>query len=197
MLCKGCRKQGKSSRVLEPFRRYNLAWSGRSDLKTLTRADEDHVMGLYHDSQKLYCGLYLNELLMGIVRAGESEPGLFDLYNTTLQQLTVNQDFSISTILRHFELKMLEFMGYGISLEFEEDGLTPIDPEATYGLQPEQGLYKTAAEQHVLARGDSIIALNNGCLTSARQEREARNLTRRLIGYYLPDTRIQSRKLFV
>ena len=197
MLCKGCRKAGKASKVLEPFRRYELSWSGRSELKTLIQADETAVLNLHQDSQRLYCGLYLNELLNGLIRSAESEPELFDLYEQTLVSLHSDEGSSVNAILRYFELKMLQFMGYGVSLEYEQDGTTPIDPESRYGFQPEQGFFKTASEQHFVASGDSIRALNTGNLTSVRQEREARNLTRRLIGYYLPHTKIQSRKLFI
>jgi len=197
MVCKGCRKSGKASKVLEPFRLYNLSWTGKTDLKTLVHVDENRVHTIHQDSRKLYCGLYLNELLHGLIRAFESEPDLFELYENTLHRLAEDQGDSIKYILRYFELNMLSHMGYGISLEYEQDGVTPIDADAHYGFQPEHGFFKTAASQQFLARGDSIIALNAGRLESVRQEQEARNLTRLLIGYYLPDTRIQSRKLFI
>jgi DNA repair protein RecO (recombination protein O) len=197
ILCKGCRKAGKANRVLEPFRRYQLSWSGKSELKTLVQSDEHSMHNLHHGSQRLYCGLYLNELLNGLVRPAESEPDLFDLYEQTLQGLGDEQGSPVNYLLRYFELNMLHYMGYGVSLEYEQDGTTPIDAACGYGFEPEQGFFRTASEQHFLAQGDSIIALNAGSLNSSRQEKEARNLTRRLIGYYLPHTRIQSRKLFV
>ena len=197
MVCKGCRKSGKASKVLEPFRCYTLSWTGKSDLKTLVHVDENQVHAIHHDSHKLYCGLYLNELLHGLIRALESEPDLFELYENTLHRLAEDQGSSIKYILRYFELNMLSHMGYGVSLEYEQDGVTPINADTHYGFQPEHGFFRTDARQQFLARGDSIIALNTGRLQSARQELEARNLTRLLIGYYLPDTKIQSRKLFV
>ena len=89
MVCKGCRKSGKSSKVLEPFRRYHLSWTGKSDLKTLVHADESRVHAIHQDSRKLYCGLYLNELLHGLIRAFESEPDLFELYEDTLHGLAM------------------------------------------------------------------------------------------------------------
>jgi len=196
MVCKGCRKAGRASKVLEPFRRYDLAWSGKSDLKTLVHVDESRVLKIHENSHRLYCGLYLNELLHSLVRAAESEPELFDLYENTLHHLAEAQSSSIKYILRYFELNMLAHMGYGVSLEYEQDGVTPINADTYYGFQPEHGFFKIVGDQQFLARGDSIIALNAGRLESARQELEARNLTRMLIGYYLPNTRIQSRKLF-
>jgi len=197
MICKGCRKQGKATRVLEPFRLYKLSWVGKTDLKTLIQADEAQVYTLQSTSSKLYCGLYLNELLNGLIRASEAEPEVFDLYRRTLDDLVEGDDSSIQHILRYFELRILEYMGYGVSLTHEQDGMTPIHHDSYYGFQPEHGFFKTTDKEKFLARGDSIIALNAGRLESARHEREARNLTRLLIGYYLPNTKIQSRKFFI
>lgn len=196
MVCKGCRKPGKASKVLEPFRRYNLSWSGKSDLKTLINVDEYQMFNVHADANKLYCGLYLNELLTGVTRTSEVEPTLFDLYELTLADLASDSGSAIQHILRYFELSMLNHMGYGLSLNYEQDGQTPINPDASYGFQPEHGFFQTALKDQFLAQGDSILALSLGRLTTARQEREARNLTRLLIGYYLPNTKIQSRKLF-
>jgi DNA repair protein RecO (recombination protein O) len=196
MICRGCRKSGKSNRVLEPFRYYRLSWTGRSDLKTLTLIDELPMPSITANADRLYCGFYLNELLRGVIRAAETEQELFDLYHHTLVRLAADQESSVQPLLRYFELSMIRFMGYGISLEYESDGETPISVEKYYGLNPDQGFYVTASEKDLLARGDSILALQTGSTMSARQEKEARNLTRALISYYLPDTAIQSRKFF-
>ena len=197
ILCKGCRRAGKSSKVLEPFRRYHLSWSGKSELKTLVHVDEDKIFNIQNDAHRLYCGIYLNELLYGLLRAADVDVDLFDLYEKTLANLAEDGGPSIQDTLRYFELNMLHQMGYGITLEYEHDNETPISPDAHYVFQPEQGFFRTENEQQCLVRGDSILALNEGQLTTARQEREARSLTRLLIGYYLPDTKIQSRKLFI
>ena len=197
MICKGCRKSGKTSKVLEPFRLYDLSWVGKTDLKTLVQADENRVLNVQQHSHKLYCGLYLNELLNGLIRVSEAEPEVFDLYESTLESLAGGAESSIQHVLRYFELKMLNYMGYGVSLTHEHDGMTPIHQDSHYGFQPEHGFFKTTDKEQFLARGDSIIALNTGHLESARHEREARNLTRILISYYLPNTTIQSRKLFI
>jgi len=197
MICKGCRKSGKASKVLEPFRLYHLSWVGKTDLKTLVHVDETRVLNIQNNSNKLYCGLYLNELLNGLVRVSEAEPEVFDLYESTLESLVKDAGSSIQHVLRYFELKMLNYLGYGVSLTHEHDGMTPIHQDSHYGFQPEHGFFKTTDKEKFLVRGDSIIALNTGHLKSARHEREARNLTRLLIGYYLPNTKIQSRKLFI
>lgn len=196
MICKGCRKAGKSQKIVEPFRHYRLTWAGRSDLKTLVNVDELQVPVLPGEADRLYCAFYLNELLSGVIRFAESDPALFDLYHNALQALATHGGSSVQHILRHFELNMIQAMGYGISLQYEADGVTAIHPEENYGLRPDHGFYKTSANNELLARGDSILALSDGKPMSSRQERDSRNITRMLISYYLPHTEIQSRKLF-
>ena len=196
MVCKGCRRQGKASKVLEPFRSYHLSWTGKTELKTLTHVDEGKIHTLYANANQLYCGLYLNELLNGLIKAAEVDADLFDLYESTLCALAAGNHSMVQLILRRFELNMLQCMGYGISLEYEHDGATLIDADCQYGFRPEHGFFKATSRQEFLLNGDSILALNAGCLNSVQQERETRNLTRLLIGYYLPNTKIQSRQLF-
>ena len=197
MICKGCRKSGKARKVLEPFRLYNLSWVGKTDLKTLVHADEIRVLNIQKHANQLYSGLYLNELLNGLIRVAEAEPAIFDLYESTLENLVKDAGLPIQHVLRYFELNMLSYMGYGVSLAVEQDGITPIHQDIHYGFQPEHGFFKTTDKEKFMARGDSIIALNTGHLESVRHEREARNLTRLLISYYLPNTTIQSRKFFI
>ena len=197
MVCKGCRRSGKSGKVLEPFRYYQLSWSGKSDLKTLTGIDELPMPSITSNANRLYCGFYLNELLSSVIKSEQTEHELFDLYRDTIIRLAQQDRESIQHALRHFELNMIGLMGYGISLQYELDGVTPIQASKFYGLRPDQGFYVTASKQDLLAQGDSILALHDGSVMSCRQEKEARNLTRTLISYYLPDTAIQSRKLFV
>ena len=196
MICKGCRKAGKSNRIVEPFRHYRLTWSGRSDLKTLVNVDELQVPALFGKADILYCAFYLNELLSGVIRADESDQILFDLYRDTLSALAAHDGVSVQHLLRSFELSMIQAMGYGISLLHEADGETPIHPDEHYGLRPDHGFYRTTSRNELLARGDSILALGAGKPMNTRQERECKNLTRVLISYYLPNTKIQSRKLF-
>lgn len=196
MVCKGCRRSGKSNRTLEPFRHYHLSWSGKSDLKTLTGIDELSMPSLTAHANRLYCGFYLNELLSSVIKSEQTDEELFDLYRDTLVSLAQREPDSIQPVLRYFELNMIGLMGYGVSLQYELDGVTPIQADKHYGLRPDQGFYVAASKQEFLARGDSILALHAGSPMSSRQEREARSLTRTLISYYLPDTAIQSRKLF-
>lgn len=197
ILCKGCKRPGKRSRVLEPFRLYDISWSGRSELKTMRQADELQSFQLIDDARQLYCGFYLNELLYSIIRHNETEPALFAIYTDVLARLSLSEHKQIPVLLRRFELNLLQVMGYGITLDIEPDGETPIDLTENYGFKPEQGFFRTSLRHQVLVRGDTLLALSKGEFTQPHHDAEAKKLTRFLISYYLPDSSIQSRKLFL
>lgn len=63
---------------------------------------------------KLYCGLYLNELIYRFCKPHDPHPVLFDLYHQTLDLLRNNVDERL--VLRHFELRLLGEIGYGIDI---------------------------------------------------------------------------------
>lgn len=196
LLCKGCRAHGKRGRVLEPFRQYTLGWAGRGELKSLRQSDEVEVYPLSSSPEHLYCGFYINELLNQVIRPNEAEPELFDLYQGVLAGLTQKAGVALSLHLRLFEISLLQLMGYGISLDVERDGSTPIQPGLSYGYEPDHGLFQTQSQNQVLAQGDTIIALRTGNINDARHAKEAKYLMRFILGYYLPKSSIQSRQLF-
>ncbi|TNG01740.1 MAG: DNA repair protein RecO [Gammaproteobacteria bacterium] len=196
LLCKGCRSGRKNSLVVEPFRIYEMSWSGRSELKTLSQAEEMAVFPVSRSSECLYCGFYINELLSNLTRSGEADDQIFDLYKDTLSQLSANSDEDIQPILRRFELSLLQCLGYGIALDIEQDGITPVQPDARYGFHFDQGLYRINGNEKYLVHGDTLLALQQGRYTNDRQVSEARTFMRHIIRYYLSGVTIHSRKLF-
>ena len=199
VICKGCRGGGRGAKRLEPFRKYNVSWSGRSELKTLRRCDEIQICDLSRDAERLYCGLYLNELLHAATRAGDAEPGLFRLFERALAALADCERGQIAPHLRRFELGLIQLMGYGVALDVERDGRTPITRDSCYSFEPGHGFDNAdhgRPGHSVLVHGDTLSALAGGEFNDRRQLAEAKQLTRALIAYYLPHCKAQSRKLF-
>lgn len=196
LVCKGCRGQGKAAKVVEPFRLYEFEWSGKSELKTLRQADEIRVYSLGR-SQYLYSGFYLNELLNHLLQAGEAEPDIFHLYMGTLMQLQDVSDNRLPVILRYFELRLLDILGYGINLKEESDGRTPIDVNAYYGFDIREGFYRVQDSSQALLQGDTIASMRTGHYHQKRHIDEARMLMRFVLQFYMPSDKIQSRKLFI
>jgi DNA repair protein RecO (recombination protein O) len=173
-----------------------MTWSGRGDLKTLYQAEEMTVFPLSNSSETLYCGFYINELLSNLTRAGEADELIFELYQDTLSQISMETRQGIQPILRKFELLLLQYAGYGIPLDVEQDGVTPIAPDACYSFHFEQGLCRVNGKESYLAHGDTLLALQSGIFTDNRQQHEARNFMRYIIEHCLAGDTIHSRKLF-
>jgi DNA repair protein RecO (recombination protein O) len=94
---------------LEPFTPLLISCRGRSELKNLMQAE---VIGMPYDlmGHALWCGFYLNELIMRLFRTECPYPVVFDAYVDALNQLCVGD---LQSALRHFECTLLEELGMG------------------------------------------------------------------------------------
>ena len=105
--------------MLQPFRPLLLSWSQRSDLGTLTGAEQvaspPALVG-----EALFCGLYANELMVHFNQRMDPHPELFDCYGETVTRLTAGEHPQI--LLRLFEKQLLESAGFGLQLEHEAGG---------------------------------------------------------------------------
>ena len=71
MVARGARSaRSKWRNVLQPFRPLLLSWNQKSDLGTLTAADQVASPPALQ-GESLYCGLYVNELLMRLLHRGD------------------------------------------------------------------------------------------------------------------------------
>lgn len=195
-ICKGCRASGKRMRAIEPFRQYRVEWSGRSDLKTLRLAEELDFYPLSENPRKLNCGFYINELVSEIIRHGQPEPDIYKIYDRTLARLAAGEDAFAQHLLRQFEFELLKVSGYGLSLDVEGDGHTALVPGATYGFEPERGLFRTGHAPEVLASGAAILSLKSCEPGPEETQHEVRRLMRAIMQHYFPGASIQSRRLF-
>src|SRR5688572_10919841 len=87
LIARGARRPKSSVRgVLMPFQPLLLSWTGRKDLRTLTRAE---WRGGYAPlrGQPLICGFYLNELLLKLLQRDDPHEELFAVYEGTLEGL--------------------------------------------------------------------------------------------------------------
>jgi len=198
LLAKGARRPSSRVRgVLKPFQPLLLSWTGRGELPILTGAETDGPAPLL-GGPALYCGFYLNELLMHLLHRHDPHETLFVTYRAAMAALaTADQT---ETVLRSFECRLLGDIGYGPVLERDVDN-APIEPDTWYDYIPERGPVRLAEPdrtraQGVIVRGASLIALANDALTDAEVLRETKRLMRVLLARHLGDKPLHSRKLF-
>lgn len=200
LIAKGARRPTSRLRAgLAPFQPLLIGWSGRGELMILTGAEPDGAeFGLHGES--LYCGFYLNELLMRLLHRHDPHERLYAAYRQTLATLSGNG--RVEAALRLFEKRLLREIGYGLSLEQDADDRSPIAADAVYEYVPERGPVRV--DQPELQRrahgvrvcGESLLALANDDLSTPRALRETKTLMRALLAPHLGDRPLHSRQLF-
>lgn len=129
---------GRRNPTLAPF---TPLWvdlkAGGGDLFTL-RQVEPRGPALMLQGSALYCGFYINELLMRLLHRDDAHPGLWPAYQDTLAELA--GDTPLDVTLRRFEMVLLEEIGYALVLDHDARG-EPLDPQLRYRWESEQGFH--------------------------------------------------------
>lgn len=194
MIAKGA-KRGRSptAALLQPFQPLWLGWSGRGEVKTLTRAEAaGRPLGL--SGTRLYCGFYINELLMRLWPRQEAPEALFAAYQLVLDALSGAEPPDLG--LRQFELRLLAGMGYELIIDRVAEEGVAVRPEEHYVLIPELGLRRALAPGPASVCGETLRRLARGEPLEAKHRREAKALLRQALAPHLGDRPLRSRELF-
>jgi DNA repair protein RecO (recombination protein O) len=189
------RRGGTNPSLLQPFQPLLCSWSGRSELKTLTACEADGS-ALTLPGQRLYSGLYVNELVVRLLHHEDPHPQLFDHYYTTLAELGAVED--VEPTLRRFELDLLRELGYGFDLAYDGSSGEPLGEDEWYRFDSEQGLVATGEQggRHQYYLGAELLRLGSGEFDRASR-RCAKRLLREALAVYLGARPLHSRALFV
>jgi DNA repair protein RecO (recombination protein O) len=177
--------------LLQPFVPLLLGARGRGEVLTLAGVEAAGRPFALH-GQALYCGLYLNELLLHLTVRGDPQPQLFAAYLQTLGELAAGA--APDTPLRRFELDLLRALGFGLQLVFEADGRTPVRPNERYDYRIDAGPVPAPLDGSY--SGDTLLRLERGDSLSDSARAEARQLMREVLNHYLGGRPLRSRELF-
>ena len=126
-VAKGARREKSRYRaLLQLFQPLLVSVTGKGEVKTLT-AVESNVSAINLRGERLFSGLYINELLSRLLQNQEEHTALYGSYQETLVALQGEQ--SIEPLLRRFELKLLAGLGYAINLTADWETNLPINPD--------------------------------------------------------------------
>ncbi|MEA3299778.1 MAG: DNA repair protein RecO [Porticoccaceae bacterium] len=180
---------------LRPFCALRLAWRGKSELKTLASAEPLRSPALLA-GDRLFVGLYLNELLARLLHEHEPHPELFQRYHQALEILGGGGE--VEPVLRIFELMLLEDLGYGLELAIDMESGAPVEPGLRYVFFPGEGvrLHRAGERGFSLFSGEHLLAIAAGELDDAEVLKAAKQLTRQALGPYLGNKPLASRELF-
>lgn len=209
LLAKGARRPSRQALggVLKPFQELLIGWSGRGELPVLTGA-EPHGEAIELGGEALYCGFYMNELLLRLLHRHDPHEGLFDDYRTALAALGPQPGAQgpggQEAVLRVFEKRLLAAIGYGLVLDRDISDGSPIEPSAVYDYIPERGPVRLADgtgngiashSESVRVRGATLRGLQDETL-DAEGLREAKRLLRSALARHLGPRPLVSRELY-
>ncbi len=191
---RGVRAGRRTAPGLHPFGRILVTCSGKSALLTLTHAEslDRHVL----QGRALFSGLYLNELILRLVKHDDGHPALFVAYEEALAALAAGEE--IESVLRRFEKALLRECGYGIDFEFDAETGRSIEPLRCYRFQPDVGFVGVAerADDRSVFSGATLLAIRDDGYHDADVRRAAKRLLRRALAPHLGDRPLNTRSLF-
>ena len=167
VLAKGARaKRSMLKGVLQPFTPLLLRWSGRGDLKILTKA-EPAAIALPLQNVALYSGFYLNELICRV------EPAL-----------------------RTFEFQLLRTLGYGIDFTHCAGSGKAVEADMTYRYREEKGFIASLIKDNLTFYGRELLAFEQTQFDEPSVLSAAKRFTRIALKPYLGDKPLKCRELF-
>ena len=203
LVAKGARRPKSPQRaVLVPFQPLSMDWFGRGELRTL-KAAEPAVPATPLAGQALLSAFYLNELLLKLTTRDDPHEGLFAAYDeaiTALRALTrEGKGGSVEPVLRRFELKLLQELGYAVQLTHEAGSHAPIVAEREYLYVVERGPIPAsegdARPDAIKLRGLTLIDLERGRLDDPTTIAQAKGLMRLLINHSLNGQELATRAM--
>lgn len=168
------------------FVKYQCDWFEKTDWPSIKAWQQQQSWQL--EQSALYCGLYLNELMVALLPLAEPLPSLFKTYTSSLQALAENQ--WPEPWLRMFEWQLLQQLGYGFSWQ-RDQASQAINPQNYYQFIPAAGFVKAAKG----FSGNDILAFAQGS-KEIRVWQLAKSIFRLALDDILPKP-LCSRALFI
>jgi len=144
----------------------------------------------------LYCGYYMNELVLRLLHRFDPHEDVFDNYRSALALLSTEGDQE--RVLRIFEKQLLRDLGYGMHLVRDADRGNPIDPGERYRYRPDAGPLPYSDTDHhgVSVHGATLLALEEEVEFDERTRRESKRLIRSVLDYHLGGQALRTRIVY-
>lgn len=200
-VAKGARRPLSAMRgMLQLFQQLAGTWSGKNELKTLHSLEWMTGLTLLK-GDALMCGFYMNELLLRLLPRDDAHAQLFAYYAQTIQILstipTPVDSAQLATVMRRFELKMLQELGYAVPLLQDENGIA-ILAEETYRFEADYGACSPQQTRNgVLIQGRTLLDMAHGDYARVTTQSQSKSLMRYLLQHYLGEKPLHTRQLLM
>lgn len=196
LLAKGARRPNSALRgLLRPFQPLQLSWGGKGELRVLHKAEWQGGLAPLQGTS-LICGFYLNELLMRLLHRNDPHEQLFVYYQDTLAALGASIDYM--AILRGFEQRLLQELGYALTLDHDVASGESIDADEHYCYEIERGPIKVEendCSQGLRVSGKTLLDMKASDYSSAAVRQQSKALMRYILNHYLDDQPLHTRQL--
>lgn len=186
---------GGLASTLQLFQPLLVSWTSKSDagqLNAVERVGEPVSL----PSARLMSGFYLNELLLKLLHLHDAQPQVFELYGHAL--LLLKHDDDELTALRRFEMRLLELLGFGLTLAHEGESTEPVRADCNYRYVHELGpvpIEAAANPAKGVYSGRLLLALAAEDFADAECRQAARYLLRAALDKVLDGRSLQSREI--
>ncbi len=187
--------RGGMTATLQPFQLLDISWGGYGELKKVFKAELVEG-GRPLQGEMLIAGFYLNELMMHLLHRDDPHSELFQIYHTTIKQLSEGCE-DLEWTLRQYEKQLMETIGYGLLLTHEAEHGEIVTSDQRYCYLLEQGPVKMKSHcVGIEISGKTLLHLDSGELPDDTVRKESKKLMRYLIASQTGNKTLNSRKLF-
>ncbi|MNS76875.1 DNA repair protein RecO [compost metagenome] len=183
--------------MLQHFHPVSVSWTGRGEVKTLTKAEWVGGMPpLAGDA--LLSAFYLNELLMRFCPREDAYPALFRHYLATLTRLAHGEPAGL--VLRSFERVLLQDTGFAVAFDQCLSTGERVQPGLDYVYQPERGVRRAQPSDPSswpVVSGQTLLDMAQDDYGRAQTAAQSRALMRFLLHYYLQGEPLKTRQILI
>ena len=178
--------------VLQPFDLLLLSFQVGREAGQLTAAESAESAPPL-PAGSLMAGFYVNELLLKLTTRHDPVPQIFADYRRALNGLRAGG--SVEAVLRVFEKRLLEAVGYGMDLTAEARTGKAIAAEGFYRFEASQGLVPAREGDAEAVAGSSLFALAREELGQGRVLEDARRVLRAALAERLEGKELTTRRV--
>ena len=191
-------KQPAKRALVQAFTPLMVTFTGRGELRTSLQFEAAgaplNILG-----NRLYSGLYVNELLLKLLALDDPYPNLFAYYQALLNQLTT--EAPIEQCLRPFEVHLMDELGYHMVLDKDYISGQDVVSESNYQLHALHGvclnqMQQGGVDQPVAMSGKVLLQLAAGDYLDSECLKVAKYMARTNLSQLLGGKPLQSRNLF-
>ncbi len=208
LVARGARRPRSALRgVLLAFQPLLLSWAGKSELRTLHKAEWQGGLPQL-GGMALLCGFYLNELLLKLLPRDDPHEQLYQTYYQTLHALCSAEEHAVT--LRRFEQQLLKELGYALTLDHDVASGEAILAGCNYQFLIERGPIRSTGdggapgngvgaagplENRLELAGQTLLDMVRDDYSNPCTMLQSKALMRVLINHYLGNQILNTRQL--